>query len=890
MTEDSLENNMLEYLDTLDSETAESVEFPDLQLTSIDFLLEPLSLFTNLKSLNLSGNKLDRLPCLKEIGSLKEINLSGNPIAEKRPFDETFSTDILYPQTAVILNNEAMYMVKNLRVEDSLTKDDFEESIRLFDSVNELKQPAENTDEEDSASGDMFTENAQNITVQLDEFMANNKCTDIQKKILVLFTRSEFIDLSFIAFSQFLHNTFDESDNHHNLGSTFDVLVSSFTRTRDMAIQQLKLQIADAEDDKEVGIRQTVNVLAEEEERIQGEWTKLDQEIKRLQTERETLEAEKQLFETEKSHFLTDSSEIHQDLIEQSPEEQPQNEELPKPTEEQDSHLDDSLSLEQDPETKPEETRNLTTVTPIDNAEEEKIDNIQPQEEEEQIPPQTTTPSRDRPNVVQQTPKGISSSRSSVTSLTGKKNSAKKTEKGSEPKRKTLTTFQMEDIIAEAYANKKRYDQKCRQTNQPIEPLSKYLLIFLNQRYGLKTLISDYFYALTLNGYGRQQLRSYMRGLEESLEIGSGEGSKDDQDKGQYDSITSNNVAVFVSTVYGLVDDEFCEVEKQLKQTIYLLLRQIVFEQLQERRGEDSTKIDRGIVGGKEADGEMERIMRGKVGERLYDEVMLGLSETKNTKRQAKAREGSLYGVGEISGRKEMRKREDDGGRVSEREWRGVIEGLLENEFEQKNLMKIVEDAAVREEKREEAARQAKENKDSSRSTRQSIASATSLARRPNETRTPKRPSAQPVSEETGPAKRKSIPTGLFVKCVLDFQLFSHITFLQPFRAVFDVVKQSLAQTQSTAPADVGVPSNVMDEDQFFLLTSEILTLLEDKRKEAGKDQQWPNGLTDEDIITVAQQKIESIPEYSPAQITYTQIVNAFSDEIIELASYSDAS
>jgi hypothetical protein len=49
------------------------------------------------------------------------------------------------------------------------------------------------------------------------------------------------------------------------------------------------------------------------------------------------------------------------------------------------------------------------------------------------------------------------------------------------------------------YAQKTRFDQKCEETHQARETMEQYMYTYLNQRYGLKTLIIEWAAAI-ING------------------------------------------------------------------------------------------------------------------------------------------------------------------------------------------------------------------------------------------------------------------------------------------------------------------------------------------------------------------------------------------------------
>lgn len=63
--------------------------------------------------------------------------------------------------------------------------------------------------------------------------------------------------------------------------------------------------------------------------------------------------------------------------------------------------------------------------------------------------------------------------------------------KGQSPLRtnRQLTLKQLKDIIEEIYNSKTKFDQKCYENHLPRETMEQHLYTYLNQKYGLKSLI-----------------------------------------------------------------------------------------------------------------------------------------------------------------------------------------------------------------------------------------------------------------------------------------------------------------------------------------------------------------------------------------------------------------
>ena len=65
-----------------------------------------------------------------------------------------------------------------------------------------------------------------------------------------------------------------------------------------------------------------------------------------------------------------------------------------------------------------------------------------------------------------------------------------------------LTLKQLKDIINDIYQQKVKYDQKCEESKLPRETMEQFMYTYLNQRYGLKSLIIEWVAAI-INGIKR---------------------------------------------------------------------------------------------------------------------------------------------------------------------------------------------------------------------------------------------------------------------------------------------------------------------------------------------------------------------------------------------------
>ncbi|KAL9655108.1 hypothetical protein ABK040_008889 [Willaertia magna] len=133
--------------------------------------------------------------------------------------------------------------------------------------------------------------------------------------------------------------------------------------------------------------------------------------------------------------------------------------------------------------------------------------------------------------------------------------SVSKTSQVSSPRgnTKALSLRQLKEIIEEIYISKQKFDEKCAETKLPKETLEQHLYTYLNQKYGLKNLILDWASAII------QGVKRYSR--------------------------EDNDVAVFGKILRNEIDEEFRIVQKQLKDTVYELLRIFL-------RGKYAKKVD----------------------------------------------------------------------------------------------------------------------------------------------------------------------------------------------------------------------------------------------------------------------------------------------------------
>lgn len=106
---------------------------------------------------------------------------------------------------------------------------------------------------------------------------------------------------------------------------------------------------------------------------------------------------------------------------------------------------------------------------------------------------------------------------------------------------RSLSLKQVVDYIEAIYASKVKFDAKCNEARLPRETVEQHMYTFLNQRYGLKSLIVEHATAI------HKAVTKY---------------------EGQ-----SNDVAVFGKILRNEIDEEFHQVQRQVKDTAKELLR-----------------------------------------------------------------------------------------------------------------------------------------------------------------------------------------------------------------------------------------------------------------------------------------------------------------------------
>ena len=133
---------------------------------------------------------------------------------------------------------------------------------------------------------------------------------------------------------------------------------------------------------------------------------------------------------------------------------------------------------------------------------------------------------------------------------------------------RNLTLKQLLAFVDELYASKDKYDQKCADSRLPRETMEQHMYTFLNQRYGLRSLIVENASAVI------KAVNSYTH--------------------------LDNAVAVFGKILRNEIDEEFRYVQKQVKDTVTNLLR-VHLKAKHPRKTDDfvhslAQNVERGVI------------------------------------------------------------------------------------------------------------------------------------------------------------------------------------------------------------------------------------------------------------------------------------------------------
>jgi Ca2+-binding EF-hand superfamily protein len=147
---------------------------------------------------------------------------------------------------------------------------------------------------------------------------------------------------------------------------------------------------------------------------------------------------------------------------------------------------------------------------------------------------------------------------------------------------RSLTLKQLKDVIGDMYAQKLKYDQKCVESKLPRETMEQFMYTYLNQRYGLKSLIIEWVAAI-ING-----IKTYL---------------KQDHD-----------VALFGKILKNECDEEFRFIQTHVKETLVGLLKALLRERFALKSESDINRMMKSIE-----KGTMEEWQWRKIIEKMYD-------------------------------------------------------------------------------------------------------------------------------------------------------------------------------------------------------------------------------------------------------------------------------
>lgn len=111
-------------------------------------------------------------------------------------------------------------------------------------------------------------------------------------------------------------------------------------------------------------------------------------------------------------------------------------------------------------------------------------------------------------------------------------------------KKKTMSLAQVKETIEEISDNKKVFDQKCRKNKAARESMEQYVYLFFKQRFGLNNIVIEWVAALV------ESLRLY--------------------------ASADSDVALFALVLRNEVDEEFANIQSQIKETIEEILVSLV--------------------------------------------------------------------------------------------------------------------------------------------------------------------------------------------------------------------------------------------------------------------------------------------------------------------------
>lgn len=147
--------------------------------------------------------------------------------------------------------------------------------------------------------------------------------------------------------------------------------------------------------------------------------------------------------------------------------------------------------------------------------------------------------------------------------------------------RKVVSFSQLKELIEELYEAKRNFDTKCKKNKLPRESMEQFMFTFFKHKFGLNTIVIEWVYALI-----------------ESIKL--------------YHS-KNNDVALFALILRNEVDEEFAEIQKQIKLTINDILLNLI-----ETKNPNKGKREVNILFSKKVKGRVSEITAFEIVNTMY--------------------------------------------------------------------------------------------------------------------------------------------------------------------------------------------------------------------------------------------------------------------------------
>ena len=109
---------------------------------------------------------------------------------------------------------------------------------------------------------------------------------------------------------------------------------------------------------------------------------------------------------------------------------------------------------------------------------------------------------------------------------------------------KAMSLMQLKELIEEIYESKKDFDRKCKKNRTPRESMEQFMYLFFKQRFGLNNIVIEWVFSLI------EAVRCF--------------------------SSSDSDVALFALVLRNEVDEEFVDIQKQIKGTIEDILLSLI--------------------------------------------------------------------------------------------------------------------------------------------------------------------------------------------------------------------------------------------------------------------------------------------------------------------------